>query len=76
MANRSLRQINEIEKIGYVCNTEPLSRNQCCRGKAMNIIFAVCVCVCSLSTYGGEERRIQSFGGETLGEKIDWKTQA
>jgi hypothetical protein len=28
------------------------------------------------STYGGEERRIQSFGGKTLGRETTWKTQA
>ena len=28
------------------------------------------------STYGGEERRIQGFGGKTLGKETTWKTQA
>jgi len=28
------------------------------------------------SAYGGEERRIQGFGGETSGKEITWKTQA
>ena len=28
------------------------------------------------SAYGGEERRIQGFGGETSGEEITWETQA
>jgi hypothetical protein len=28
------------------------------------------------STYGGEERRIQSFGGETWGQETTWKTHA
>jgi hypothetical protein len=27
-------------------------------------------------TYGGEERRIQGFGGEIWGKEITWKTQA
>jgi len=58
----------KLNKIGCVRNTELRSRNQCCRGKAINI-FAECECVCSLSTYRGEERRIQGFVGETLGEK-------
>ena len=26
------------------------------------------------STYGGEERRIQGFGGETWGKETTWKT--
>ena len=30
--------------------------------------------VCSL--YGGEERGIQDFGGETWGKDTSWKTQA
>jgi hypothetical protein len=30
--------------------------------------------VCSM--YGGEEWYIQGFGGETLGKKRIWKTQA
>jgi len=28
------------------------------------------------STYGGEERRIQGFGGETWGKETTWETQA
>ena len=28
------------------------------------------------SAYGGEERRIQGFGGETSGKETTWKTQA
>jgi hypothetical protein len=28
------------------------------------------------SKYGGKERRIQGFGGETLGKETNWKTQA
>jgi len=28
------------------------------------------------SAYGGEERRIRGFCGETLGKKTTWKTQA
>jgi len=28
------------------------------------------------STYGGEERWMQSFGGEARGKEITWKTQA
>jgi len=28
------------------------------------------------STYEGEERHIQGFGGETLGKKTTWETQA
>ena len=28
------------------------------------------------SAYGGEERRIQGFGGETCGKETIWKTQA
>jgi len=28
------------------------------------------------STYGGEERRIQSFGEETWGKNATWETQA
>jgi len=28
------------------------------------------------STYGGEERRIQGFGGGTSGKETIWKTQA
>jgi len=28
------------------------------------------------STYGGEERRIEGFSGETGGKEITWKTQA
>jgi len=28
------------------------------------------------STYGGEERRIQGFGGETLKKETNWETQA
>jgi len=28
------------------------------------------------STYGSEERRIQGFGGETLGKETTWKTLA
>ena len=28
------------------------------------------------STYGGEERRIQGFGGETLRKETTWETQA
>jgi hypothetical protein len=28
------------------------------------------------SAYGGEERRIQGFGGETFGKETTWKTQA
>ena len=28
------------------------------------------------SVYGGEERRIQGIGGETLGKKTTWETQA
>jgi hypothetical protein len=28
------------------------------------------------STYEGEERRIQGFGGENLGKETTWKTQA
>ena len=27
------------------------------------------------STYGGEERCIQGFGGKTLGKGTTWKTQ-
>ena len=27
------------------------------------------------STYGGEERSIQGYGGETWGKKTTWKTQ-
>jgi hypothetical protein len=27
------------------------------------------------SAYGGEERRIQGFGGETGGKEITWETQ-
>jgi hypothetical protein len=27
------------------------------------------------STYGGEERSIQSFGGETWGKETTWKIQ-
>jgi hypothetical protein len=27
-------------------------------------------------TYGGEERCIQGFSGETLGKETTWKTQA
>jgi hypothetical protein len=27
-------------------------------------------------TYGGEERCIQGFSGETWGKEITWKTQA
>jgi hypothetical protein len=27
------------------------------------------------STYGGEERCIQDFGGETWGKETTWKTQ-
>ena len=27
------------------------------------------------SPYGGEESRIQGFGGETLGKDTTWKTQ-
>ena len=26
--------------------------------------------------YGGEERRIQGFGGETWGKETTWKTQS
>jgi hypothetical protein len=28
------------------------------------------------STYGGEERRIQDFGGETWGKETTWENQA
>jgi hypothetical protein len=28
------------------------------------------------SAYGGEERHIQGFGGETLGKETTWKIQA
>jgi hypothetical protein len=28
------------------------------------------------SAYGGEERRIQGFGGETWGKETTWETQA
>ena len=28
------------------------------------------------SMYGGEERRIQGFGGENLGKETIWKTKA
>jgi len=28
------------------------------------------------SAYGGEDRRIQGFGGETRGEDTTWETQA
>jgi len=28
------------------------------------------------SVYGGEERRIQSFGGEISGKETTWDTQA
>jgi len=28
------------------------------------------------SKYGGEERRIQGFGGATLGKEATWETQA
>ena len=28
------------------------------------------------NAYGGEERRIQSFGGETYGKETTWETQA
>jgi hypothetical protein len=28
------------------------------------------------SAYGGEERRIQGFGGETRGKETTWETQA
>jgi hypothetical protein len=28
------------------------------------------------STYGGEDRCIQGFGGETWGKEITWKAQA
>jgi len=28
------------------------------------------------SIYGGEEKYIQGFGGETLGKETTWKTQA
>ena len=28
------------------------------------------------NTYGGQERCIQSFGGETWGNETTWKTQA
>ena len=28
------------------------------------------------SAYGGEERRIEGFGGETWGKETTWKTQA
>jgi hypothetical protein len=28
------------------------------------------------STYGGEERRVQAFGGETRGKETTWKTEA
>ena len=27
------------------------------------------------SAYGGEERRIKGFGGETCGKKTTWKTR-
>ena len=28
------------------------------------------------STYGGEERRLRGFGGETWGKETTWKAQA
>ena len=28
------------------------------------------------SAYGGEERRMQGFGGETWGKETTWETQA
>jgi hypothetical protein len=28
------------------------------------------------SAYGEEERRIQDFGGETIGKETTWETQA
>jgi hypothetical protein len=28
------------------------------------------------SAYGGEEKRMQGFGGETLGKETTWETQA
>jgi len=27
------------------------------------------------STYGGEQKRVQSFGGETWGKETTWDTQ-
>ena len=28
------------------------------------------------NAYGGEEKRIQGFGGETLGNETTWETQS
>jgi hypothetical protein len=40
------------------------------------LIIIINVAIISCGTYGGEERCIQGFSGETLGEETTWKTQA
>jgi len=50
-----------------ICTTHPY-----CSGDKIETIEMGGAC----STYGGEEKRIQGFGGETRGKDPIWKTEA
>jgi len=46
--------------VSQYCSSDKIEKNE--KGRAC-------------STYWGEERRIQGFGGDTLGKETTWETQ-
>ena len=58
----------KLNKIGNIWNNEPRSRNQCCRGKTMNIILAECVCL-ALARMGERSGVYTVFVGKSEGKR-------
>jgi hypothetical protein len=58
----------KLNKIWIYC----ILLTQCCSGDKIENNEMGWACI----TYGGGERRIQGFGGETLGKETTWEIQA